>query len=189
MRHLVDAHDTGAILLGLAQIESNALRAGEIVHRMRDVAERRELRKERIDFDELIREVVEFSTFGYEDVSFESGGQAVGIVLADHLQIAQVLTSLIRNACEAMAHSDPKIITISLVEDAEQVTVCVSDTGPGIPPDLRLFEATASGKEHGMGIGLSICRTIIDSSGGRIWAEQPAQGARFCFSLPRAELL
>jgi PAS domain S-box-containing protein len=188
LRRTVEGLGTDSpISMGLAQIESNALRAGEIIRRLRSTAERRALKTEPIDLDRLVGEAVEFSTFGCEGVTFKFEGQAAGIVLADHIQIAQVLTNFIMNACEAMEQSEPKIITISMVEDAQRVTVCVSDTGPGVPPDVRLFEAIASGKEHGMGIGLSICRTIIESYGGRIWAEQPAQGARFCFSLPRAD--
>jgi two-component system sensor kinase FixL len=188
LRRKID--ETGAeslISTGLAEIESNALRAGEIIRRTRSMAERRELKKERIDFDALVRSAMEFSTLWCEGVSVEFVGRATGFVEADHIQIAQVLTNFIRNACEAMEHSDPKILTVSTMEDEARVTICVSDTGPGIAPGLSLFEATESSKEHGMGIGLSICRTIIEAHKGRIWTERPARGARFCFSLPRAD--
>jgi two-component system sensor kinase FixL len=188
LRRVVDERDTeNAISTGLAEIENSALRAGEIIRRLRDMAQHRELKKERIDLAELVRGVAEYSTSGCEAVSFEFDGQAAQPVLADQVQIAQVLTNLIKNACEAMEQSDPKTLSISTVEGANQVTVCVSDTGPGIPRDLHLFEAVASSKVHGMGIGLSICRTIIESNEGRIWAEPSAQGARVCFSLPRAD--
>lgn len=188
LRRFVDGIDADdAVATGLAEIERNVLRAGEIIRRLRDMAQHRELKKEPIDFGALVSGAAEYCTLGCEGASFEFEGRAAGTVLADPIQIAQVLTNLIKNACEAMEQSDPKIVSISTVEDTEQVTVCVSDTGPGLPRDLRLFEAVASSKAQGMGIGLSICRTIIESNHGRIWAESSAQGARFCFSLPRAD--
>jgi two-component system sensor kinase FixL len=188
LRHMVEGLDPDdPVSRGVAEIESNAQRAGEIIRRIRGMAERREAMKERIDFDALARGAAEFSTFTRGGASFDFDCRATGVVLADRIQIGQVLTNLIRNACEAMECSEPRNVTIATHEDANQVTVCVSDTGPGLPPDLDLFAPIVSGKEHGMGIGLSICRTIIESNGGRIWAEPSTKGARICFSLPRAD--
>jgi PAS domain S-box-containing protein len=188
LRHMVEGLDPDdPVSRGVAEIESNAQRAGEIIRRIRGMAERREAMKERIDFDALARGAAEFSTFTRGGASFDFDCRATGVVLADRIQIGQVLTNLIRNACEAMESSETRNVTIATHEDADHVILCVSDTGPGLPPDLDLFAPIVSGKEHGMGIGLSICRTIIESNGGRIWAEPSTKGARICFSLPRAD--
>lgn len=117
-------------------------------------------------------------------MEFSYDFRARGLVFADRTQIEQVSINLIKNACEAMARTSANCIAISTADAADSVTICITDTGPGVPKGLRLFEATVSGKLHGMGIGLPICRTIVEANGGRIWAERPERGARFCFSLP-----
>ena len=110
-------------------------------------------------------------------------------VLGDPIQIQQVLINLIRNACDAVADTiDQNVRVVSRI--AGDITVIsVEDRGPGIPPnDLNnLFEAFFSNKDDGMGLGLSISRTIIEAHGGKIWAEnRPEGGARFSFTLPLA---
>jgi two-component system sensor kinase FixL len=107
----------------------------------------------------------------------------VGLVLVDRIQIQQVLVNLIRNAVEAMADSPVRELVIAARPAANNmVRVSVSDTGSGIDPRVgeRLFQAFATGKENGMGLGLSICRTIIEAHGGRIWAE-PRMGGGTIF--------
>jgi PAS domain S-box-containing protein len=107
-------------------------------------------------------------------------------IVADRIQIQQVLINLMRNGMEAM-ESMPhgKAIDIRLSRDGEAVRIEISDRGPGIENPDRLFEPFFTTKEAGMGMGLSICRSIVESHGGRLWVEdsQPC-GARFVFTLP-----
>jgi len=114
------------------------------------------------------------------------------LVLVDRVQIQQVLINLMRNSTEALANSDNKRITISTRIDSDQyVRLSVADTGDGIldANGARLFRAFTSSKSEGMGLGLSICRTIVEANGGRIWYEPGKDGgAIFHFTLQRGEL-
>ena len=111
-------------------------------------------------------------------------------VLVDRIQIQQVLINLIRNACQAMTDSPERRLTVISRPDGDNmVRVTVADTGPGIAREVeeRLFTAFVSTKEGGMGLGLSICRTIIEANDGRIWMEnRTGGGCSFHFTLPRA---
>jgi two-component system sensor kinase FixL len=110
------------------------------------------------------------------------------LVLADKVQVQQVLLNLIRNAIEAMHDSTVRELTVSALREAEgMVTISVADTGMGIAPDVaeQLFQPFFTTKREGMGVGLSICRTIVEAHGGRIWAEgNPGGGTVFKFTLP-----
>ena len=111
-------------------------------------------------------------------------------VMVDRIQIQQVLVNLIRNAIQSMKDSCVKHLTISTAPDRDGwVKVSVSDTGPGIDSEIRdrLFQAFATTKEDGMGLGLSICRTIIEAHGGKIWADAVVSGGTaFHFCVPLA---
>ena len=112
-------------------------------------------------------------------------------VLVDKIQIQQVLVNLIRNAVEAMGLAARRILTIRTTPDQPGlVRVTVADTGPGVAPEVaaQLFKAFVSTKMEGMGLGLSICRTIVEANGGRIWMESAeGGGTQFHFTLVRAE--
>jgi len=111
-------------------------------------------------------------------------------VLVDKIQIQQVVLNLIRNAVEAMVASDVRELTISTAaEDDDMVVVSVADTGSGIAPEFmsQLFQPFVTEKPHGMGVGLSICRTIVEAHGGRITVEQnPGGGTVFRFTMRAA---
>lgn len=111
-------------------------------------------------------------------------------VLADKLQLEQVLINLIRNAAEAMEQSECRTLSIGASAESGQATISVRDRGPGLSPEARsrLFEATFSTKPDGMGLGLSICRTIMEMNKGRIWAEDnPDGGMIFWLSVPASD--
>ena len=101
----------------------------------------------------------------------------------DRVQIQQVLLNLIRNAMEAMEGSDsPRTDAGTLRFETATVLISVADTGGGIPPEIeaRLFQPFVTTKPDGMGIGLSVCRTIIEAHGGRLWVERNAPAAAAC---------
>jgi two-component system sensor kinase FixL len=116
---------------------------------------------------------------------------AADAVFVDRIQVQQVLFNLIRNAIEAMVDSPARSLAISSEGSPEMVTVIIEDTGAGISETLapQLFQPFITSKQAGMGIGLSICRTIIEAHGGRIWFEpRPDGGTIFGFTLPKAEV-
>ncbi|MBA3677266.1 MAG: GHKL domain-containing protein [Sphingosinicella sp.] len=186
-RLLEEAETPHLVAHGLKEIEANALRAGEIIRRMRLMAERGKGRTEQIDLVTLLLGAVNLACSNKQEISFDYRFSHKGLAVGDSVQVEQIAINLIRNACEALEGSDVKGISISTDDDGDQMIISVSDTGPGIPDHRKLFEATQSDKQHGMGIGLSICRTIVEANGGRIWAEPCAQGAIFRFSLPKAD--
>lgn len=105
-------------------------------------------------------------------------------VLADKVQIQQVLVNLVRNAIEAMQHSAKRELTVSVSATDGMAQIDVRDTGSGIAPEIlpQLFQPFITSKPHGMGVGLSISRTIAESHGGRLWAE-PGLGGGTVFHL------
>jgi two-component system sensor kinase FixL len=109
-------------------------------------------------------------------------------VLADKVQVQQVLLNLMRNAVEAMAGSPRRDLLLSTAAADGMAIVNVADTGPGIDAEMaaQLFQPFVTTKPQGMGVGLSISRTIVEAHGGRIWTEpNPGGGTIFRFTLPR----
>jgi two-component system sensor kinase FixL len=170
-----------------------ALRAGQIIRRLRDFVARGESEPRIESLNKIIEEASALALVGAKErgvrVRFQFNPR-VDTVLADRVQIQQVLLNLVRNAIEAMDGAGRRELTISTVaSDNEEVLVKVADTGAGIAADVadQLFQPFFTTKQHGMGVGLSISRTIIEGHSGRIWVEEnPGGGAVFCFTLRTA---
>jgi two-component system sensor kinase FixL len=114
---------------------------------------------------------------------------AAPLVAADRIEIQQVVFNLVRNAIEAMDDRRRRVVRLSTATRDAEVEIAVADSGPGLSPEVqdRLFRPFVTTKPNGMGIGLSICRRIVDGHGGRLWAENsPKGGAVFRFTLPAA---
>jgi len=168
-----------------------ALRAGEIIRRLRDFVARGETERRLESLPKLIEEAAALALVGAKEhgvrvlFRFSPG---IDMVLADKVQIQQVVLNLIRNALEAMDEAPKKILDVCIDPAADDLArVTVADTGSGISPDVadQLFQPFVTTKRTGMGVGLSISRTIIEAHGGRLWAEEnPGGGTRFCFTLP-----
>jgi two-component system, LuxR family, sensor kinase FixL len=177
----------------LDRASEQALRAGQIIRRLRDFVARGESEKRVESLSKLIEESGALGLSGAREqgivLRFELDHMN-DLVLVDRVQIQQVLVNLFRNALEAMAHSPQRQLIASTAKVADDmIEVAVSDTGPGFPDDVKpnLFQTFFTTKETGMGVGLSISRSIVEAHGGRMWAEtNDLGGATFRFTLPAA---
>jgi signal transduction histidine kinase len=105
----------------------------------------------------------------------------------DPILIEQVLLNLVKNGLEAMRESEDRSLRVRVRVQSMQMVFCVVDRGPGVPPEIRdrLFDSFYTTKAEGLGMGLNICRSIIEAHQGRLWFEDnPEGGSLFCFSLP-----
>jgi two-component system sensor kinase FixL len=196
-RDLLDHADeeaTGLLREAITESASEALRAGAIVRRLRNFVSRREVDREVELLAALIDEAARLALIGAGERNirtFYDLDPAADRVLVDRVQIQQVLVNLLRNAVQALETAPVRDICIATATGGRgMVRVTVSDTGPGLDPAVaeQLFKAFSTTKSHGMGLGLSICRTIIEAHGGRIWYERGASGgAVFHFTLVAAE--
>jgi two-component system sensor kinase FixL len=167
-----------------------SLRAGQIIRRLRDFVARGESERQVESIKKLVEEASALALVGAKDqgvrVMFKLD-PAADLVLADKVQIQQVMLNLMRNAIEAMEQTQRRELVVSVAPtDDQMVLVSVADTGSGISEEviLHLFQPFITSKRHGMGVGLSISRTIVESHGGRIWAEaNPGGGTVFKFTL------
>ncbi len=171
-----------------------ALRAGEIIRRLRDFVTRREAEASPQSLRKIIEEASALALVGLADQGVRhtfSFDESADCVEADRVQIQQVLINLIRNATDAMSEMSTRDLTISVAPHGEELTlVCVADRGPGVVPEIapRLFQPFVTSKPDGMGVGLSISRTIVENHGGKMWFEaNPTGGALFKFTLPRCK--
>jgi len=174
----------------LDETAKQAIRAGDIIRHLREFTVRGETEKSPADIRTLVEEAGALALVGSQERGIKSVfdfDPAASMVMADRVQIEQVLINLMRNAMEAMRDSARRELTIGTRRERHVVTVEVSDTGPGIAEDIlpRLFQPFVTSKASGMGIGLSISRRIIQSHGGDLTVRRNgAGGATFSFSLP-----
>jgi len=168
-----------------------ALRAGDIIHRMRNFVSRGDGERAIENLSKVVEEAAALALVGAKerkvDVRFNLD-PAADMVLVDRVQIQQVLLNLIRNAIEAMQDLPQRSLNIATMRREDGFAlVSVTDSGSGIADEIRerLFQPFMTTKPQGMGVGLSISRSIVDAHGGRIWAEaNPAGGTIFQFTLP-----
>jgi C4-dicarboxylate-specific signal transduction histidine kinase len=177
-------------------IVGDADRAADIVERIRDHIKKAPPRKDRVDLNEAINEVIVLArrAITKNGVSVQTHLTEGSLpVQVDCVQVQQVVLNLILNAVEAMASVDAgaRELLISIKQnETNGIVVAVGDSGPGIDPKNldRVFEAFYTTKSSGVGMGLSICRSIIEAHGGRLWADaNKPRGAVFQFTLPNAE--
>ncbi len=179
----------------LGKAADQALRAGHIIRRLREFVSRGESDRRIENLAKLIEDASTLALVGAREggitVSFRLDPKA-DLVLADRIQIQQVLVNLIRNAMESMIETteERRLEIASAAGAGDVVEVSVADTGPGLAPEVasHLFQPFVTTKRKGMGLGLSICRTIVEAHGGKIWVEdRPGGGTVFRFTLRAAE--
>jgi two-component system sensor kinase FixL len=196
-RRLLDggqSHDLPLVRDAVERAAEQALRAGEIIRRLREFVARGETETEVEPVTRLVEEAAALALVGASEtgvrVSFDFDPRAVW-VLADRIQVQQVLLNLMRNAVEAMQETQRRDLALSTHRvDPETVRITVADSGSGIAPEIahQLFQPFVTTKRQGMGVGLSISRTIIESHGGRLWVEaNPTGGAVFHLTLRAAD--
>ncbi|MGH6873356.1 MAG: sensor histidine kinase, partial [Rhizomicrobium sp.] len=175
----------------LAKAVEQTVRAGQIIQRLRSFLEKREPARAPENLNTVVREAVALGAVGMvdDDIVLKLDLAAhLPEVMADRVQIQQVVVNLIRNAGEAMHGRPLRKLTVRTWRGPEDgACVSIADTGPGLAEEVaaRLFEPFVSTKQTGMGVGLSICRTILEAHEGRIWmTPTPGGGATFHFQLP-----
>jgi signal transduction histidine kinase len=177
----------------LADIRKDDLRASEVIRRMRELLRKRALELKPIDLNAIISAVLRLvaGEMHRRGVQIEKHlADTLPVVRGDVIHLQQVLLNLILNGMEAMsesAESNRRLTMRTAYDGKGNVEVAVEDSGHGIPPERlpRLFNSFFTTKTHGMGLGLSIVRSIVEAHGGRIWAENNSSGgACFRFTLP-----
>jgi two-component system sensor kinase FixL len=163
------------------------LRSGRIISSVREMTRKGVSKKGPVEVGPILTEALKLANIGIEHLTVSWDVAPNLIVLADRVQIQQVIINLIRNACDA-AGGMPCMINIKASSKGADIEICVSDNGPGIPTEVlaQIFEVFVSTKTGSLGVGLSISRTIVEAHGGHIKAENlSVGGALVCFTLPR----
>ena len=174
-------------------VVAEADRAGDIIHRIRDHINKAPPQTDRLDMNEAIRDAI-MLTRGEavkSCVSIQTQlAEGLPFLRGDRVQVQQVMVNLIVNAIQAMSGAGDRRRELQIsteTDEAEGVRVGVRDTGPGLAPEnlLRVFEPFYTTKAEGMGMGLPICRSIVEAHGGRLWATAcEPHGALFQFTIP-----
>ena len=195
-RRLLEAPvvDVARVRDAIDKAGDQALRAGEVIRHLRDFVARGDTDRGAESLPKLVEEASALALLGAKErkvrVLFRFAAHP-DLVIADKIQIQQVVLNLIRNALEAMDGCARRELVISTESaDDGMVQVSVADSGTGLAPEVanRLFEPFLTTKATGLGVGLPICRTVVEAHGGRIWAEpNPSGGTIFRFTLQRAD--
>jgi C4-dicarboxylate-specific signal transduction histidine kinase len=189
-RQPADLDEVRNILHDIVQDDN---RAGEVIRRLRLLLKKGELQRNEIDINETVREVLKLvnSDLLNHNVAVETDLQfGLPAIQADRVQVQQVLLNLIVNGCDAMAHTDlhdRRLLVRTAPANGDGVEISIADRGCGIPPSMieKVFAPFFTTKAHGMGLGLSVCRTIVAAHGGKLWAtNNPHTGASFHMTLP-----
>ena len=189
----IDSETMGMLREAMDEAAKEAVRAGQIVRRLRDFMSHGETERRVESLQRLINEANALALVGSRehgiDVQLSLDADA-DLVFVDRIQVQQVLVNLIRNAIDAMIDSPTRSLLIRTERGNDGfVEVIIEDTGSGISEMIaaQLFQPFVTSKQSGMGIGLSICRTIVQAHGGRIWFEPTGRGTAFHFTLPTGE--
>jgi two-component system sensor kinase FixL len=167
-----------------------AVRASQIIRQLRSFVQKRQVERVPAEIDKVIDEASALAFIGLKEkairVSIERNTDLPEVPI-DRIQIQQVLINLIRNAVDAMEGQSRRELTIRMMADSIEARISIVDTGSGIPPEMqkKLFSAFVTSKATGMGVGLSISRSIVEAHGGRLWFEaNPSGGTIFHVALP-----
>lgn len=190
-----DKSASGEIIRDVARrISEQTSRAGEIIRRLRGFVAKREPDRAVQDINTAVQESVALGFTGAAELSVRLRtdlAKDLPPVSIDKVQIQQVMINLVRNAVEALQDSPRRNLIVATARDGDDfVSVSVADTGPGLAPEVAasLFQPFVTTKAQGLGIGLSICRTIVEAHGGRLWMEpNEGGGTVFRFRLPVAK--
>ena len=181
------------VLSNVDAVVAQVLRAAQIMQRLKDFVGQGEADKRVENVGEIIAEASALALAGPQMLGAEvrrDFAADASLVFVDRIQIQQVLVNLMRNAVEAMVESEPRSLTMTTrLVAGEMIEVGIADTGPGLPQTVisRLFQPFVTTKRDGMGLGLSICRSIIEAHGGQLWsAPNLDRGTIFRFTLPGA---
>jgi len=191
---LIGAGDPARALDGCGRASAQVGRLGEVIRRLRDFVKKEEIERASENLPDVIDEACTLGLMGARadgiSISRAISPDATTAVI-NRVEIQQVLVNLIRNAAEAMTATRRREITCATRRFGEgMIEISVTDSGPGLPADVKakLFQPFVTTKATGMGVGLSLCRTIVQSHGGEIWAEDdPTGGATFRFTVPESE--
>jgi PAS domain S-box-containing protein len=185
--------DIDEVVQALGRIVENASRASEVIGRIRALIKKTPARKDDVAINDTVREIVALTGGEVKKIGATVQMQlqdSMPLVQGDRVQLQQVILNLIINAIEALsevADTRRELAISTGTEESGNVRVAVRDSGPGLGPAKleRLFEAFYTTKPGGLGMGLSICRSIIEAHGGRLWAEaNEPRGAIFQFTVP-----
>ena len=197
MRRMLQASTTPPsprILETMDKAVAQAARAGEIIQHLRSFIRKGETERSTEDLSKMVEGATALGLVGAKErgirVQIDLSPDPLPVFI-DKVQIQQVVFNLIRNSVEALPESDVRELTVTTHRaECRMALAAVSDSGPGLAPTVveQLFQPFVTTKEKGMGLGLSICRSIIEAHGGRLWATpNPVRGVTFQFSIPMAD--